>query len=157
MLDRFFGIDAVIVIEFRHAFKGARAMQTIRCRDFLCAFNILLIDSTLARIVTLRTSVHAGVRRVGFFAPEKIFRLNFAVAFFTRRLIQRFQMRAESLVAFLGGFEFGKRGVEIRFGGRIRRDLQQKARDGIVHRDKHAIPRARGFERESRGESEWVE
>ena len=88
MLNRFFRVEAIVVVEFCHALERPRAMQSVRRGDLLGALNVLLGDESLTRIVAVLAGVDAGIRRVVIFPPQKIVNLNFTFTFLALGLIQ---------------------------------------------------------------------
>ena len=83
--------------------------------------------------------------------------VNFISTLFTRSEIQGLQVRPQSLLSLFRGRQICQRGFEIRFRRGAGGHFQLKPRDGIVDGHQHAIACARGFQCQSRRESERIQ
>ena len=100
MLNCFFRIDAVFIVERDYTLESTRAVQSICCCNPFCALLVFICSGMFSSVPAMRTFIYTRVRRILSLAPEESLRLNLLIAFFACSEIQGLKMPSESFLAF---------------------------------------------------------
>src|SRR5437868_15502687 len=100
MRDRFFGGEAVLILQRGDSLEGPRTMQVICPSDFLRFFDIIGGHNPFPCLCAIWTGVNTRIRRSLASSPQERIHRDFISTFFARCEIERLQMRAEPFIPF---------------------------------------------------------